>query len=166
MFCRNYPSGSKEDDFLISSMYFCYIVIISPWKRAGCPILNKLESPLPKDALCEVWLKLAQWFCRRRWKCEKFTDSRRQTPGDQKSSIGCSTDGGLLDRELKCTYCHLQSCTRKTLPCAQPHYTTLSWEQGSKNFQTLNCQPPSVSGSQRNTNKVGLYQGCVQDRSG
>ena len=28
--------------------------------------LNKLEFPLPKDALCQVWLKLAQWFWRRR----------------------------------------------------------------------------------------------------
>jgi hypothetical protein len=24
--------------------------------------LNKLESPLPKDDLCQVWLKLVQWF--------------------------------------------------------------------------------------------------------
>ena len=31
------------------------------------------EYPSPKDALCQVWLKLAQWFWRRRWKCEKFT---------------------------------------------------------------------------------------------
>ena len=29
--------------------------------------LKKLESPLPKDALCQVWLKLAQWFWRRRF---------------------------------------------------------------------------------------------------
>ena len=29
--------------------------------------LNKLESPSPKDALCQVWLKLAQWFWRRRF---------------------------------------------------------------------------------------------------
>ena len=29
--------------------------------------MNKLESPLPKDALCQVWLKLAQWFWRRRF---------------------------------------------------------------------------------------------------
>ena len=28
--------------------------------------LNKLESPSPRDALCQVWLKFAQWFCRRR----------------------------------------------------------------------------------------------------
>jgi hypothetical protein len=28
---------------------------------------KKLESPLPKDDLCEVWLKLAQRFWRRRF---------------------------------------------------------------------------------------------------
>ena len=27
--------------------------------------LNNLESPSPKDALWQVWLKLAQWFWRR-----------------------------------------------------------------------------------------------------
>ena len=27
--------------------------------------LNKFESPAPKNALCQVWLKLAQWFWRR-----------------------------------------------------------------------------------------------------
>ena len=27
--------------------------------------LNKLESPSPKDSLCQVLLKLAQWFRRR-----------------------------------------------------------------------------------------------------
>ena len=30
----NWPSGSGEDLF-ISSMYFCYFVIIPPWKRTG-----------------------------------------------------------------------------------------------------------------------------------
>ena len=29
--------------------------------------LNKLKSPSPKDALCQIWLKLAQWFWRRRF---------------------------------------------------------------------------------------------------
>ena len=41
--------------------------------------LNKLESPPTKVALCPVWWKLTQWFWRKRWKCEKFTD--RQTDG-------------------------------------------------------------------------------------
>ena len=35
--------------------------------------LYKIESSSPKDALCQVWLKLAQQFSIRRWKCEKFT---------------------------------------------------------------------------------------------
>ena len=29
--------------------------------------MNKLESPSPKDDLCQVWLKLAQWLWRRRF---------------------------------------------------------------------------------------------------
>ena len=29
--------------------------------------MKKLESPSPKDDLCQVWLKLAQWFWRRRF---------------------------------------------------------------------------------------------------
>ena len=61
------------------NMFFYYFVIISPWKRGGALHLNKLESPSPKDALCQVWLKLAQWFWRRRWKCEKFTTTTTTT---------------------------------------------------------------------------------------
>ena len=45
-----------------------------PLEKRHCSSLNKLESPSTKDSLCQVWLKLAQWFWRRRWKCEKFTD--------------------------------------------------------------------------------------------
>ena len=37
-----------------------------PLEKDGALHFNKLESPLPKDALCQVWLKLAQWFWRRR----------------------------------------------------------------------------------------------------
>ena len=29
--------------------------------------LNKLQNPSQKDSLCPVWLKLAQWFLRRRY---------------------------------------------------------------------------------------------------
>ena len=32
-----------------------------------------LESPLPKDALCQIWLKLAQWFLKR-WKFERWSE--------------------------------------------------------------------------------------------
>ena len=34
-FSWNWSNGTAEEDFKISSMYFCYFVIFSPWKRAG-----------------------------------------------------------------------------------------------------------------------------------
>ena len=40
-------------------MYLCYFVLILPWKTTGPLISNKLESTLPKDALCQVCLKFA-----------------------------------------------------------------------------------------------------------
>ena len=46
-------------------MYFCYFIIIFSWKRSWPFILNKIESPLPKDTFCRASLKLAQWFWRR-----------------------------------------------------------------------------------------------------
>jgi hypothetical protein len=38
-----------------------------PLERGNPLHLNKLENPSPKDDLCQVWLKLAQWFWRRRF---------------------------------------------------------------------------------------------------
>ena len=43
-----------------------------PLKKGRALHLHKIESSSPKDVLCQVWLKLAQRFWRRRWKCEKF----------------------------------------------------------------------------------------------
>ena len=39
-FCWNPLCGFWEEDFSISSMYSCYFVIISPWKKAGPFILS------------------------------------------------------------------------------------------------------------------------------
>jgi hypothetical protein len=51
-------------------LHFCYYLPL----EKGYPLrLNKLESPLPKDDLRQLWLKLVQWFWRRSRKC-KFTD--------------------------------------------------------------------------------------------
>ena len=36
-----------------------------PLEKGGALHLNKLESPSPKDALCQVWSKLAQCLWRR-----------------------------------------------------------------------------------------------------
>ena len=53
--------------------FFNFVTVFSlfrnhlPLEKGGVLHLNKLESPSPKDALCHVWLKLAQWFWRRRF---------------------------------------------------------------------------------------------------
>ena len=48
-------------------MYLCNIVIISHCKKIWPFHLNKLKSSLPKDAFCQVWLKLVLWLYRRRF---------------------------------------------------------------------------------------------------
>ena len=45
----------------VFSLFLNYL----PLEKGRAIHLMKLESPPPKDALCQIWLKLAQWFCRR-----------------------------------------------------------------------------------------------------
>ena len=54
-----------------SLMYFRYFVTIS----------SKKDGPFcwSKDALCQVWLKLVQWFLRSRRKHDLFTTTTRTT---------------------------------------------------------------------------------------
>ena len=63
----NWLSCSGEENFFnfvnVYSLFRNYL----PLEKGGALHLNKLESPSPKDDLCQVWLKLAQWFCRRRF---------------------------------------------------------------------------------------------------
>ena len=68
----NLPSGSGEENFKNLWIYFRFFLIISPWKRVRPFIWTNL-NPLHPRTLCQVLLKMAQWFWRRRWKCEKFT---------------------------------------------------------------------------------------------
>ena len=49
------------------SIYFHYFVIISPWKKMWLYMGKKIESPSPKNVLCQVWLELAVRFYRRRF---------------------------------------------------------------------------------------------------
>ena len=73
-FGRKWLSGSGEEVFFKFRQCIFAIFYYLSLKMSGILILNKLESPSPKDALCQVWLKLAQWFWRRRWLSEKITD--------------------------------------------------------------------------------------------
>ena len=49
---------------------FCQFIfpqcLLSPLEKKVGLILWTNLSAHPKDALCQVWLKLAQWFCKRR----------------------------------------------------------------------------------------------------
>ena len=48
--------------FNVFLLFYNYL----PFEKGVALHLNKLESPPFKDVLCQVWLKLAQWFWRRR----------------------------------------------------------------------------------------------------
>ena len=45
-------------------LLFCYHLSL---EKGVALHLNKILFPLSKDALCQVWMKLAQWFWRRRF---------------------------------------------------------------------------------------------------
>jgi hypothetical protein len=73
----NWPVGSGEEDLEIFSVFllFCYYL---PLEKGNPLHLNNLESPFTKNDLCQVWLKLAQWFWRRSRKCKSLpTDGQR-----------------------------------------------------------------------------------------
>ena len=62
-----------------------------PWEKSGALQLNKLKFPAPLDTLYQVWLKLVQWFWRRRRKCEKFATKTTTT-----TTTTTSTDKGQI----------------------------------------------------------------------
>jgi hypothetical protein len=62
--------------FLKNVSAFLHFRYYLPLEKGNPLHLNKLETPPPKDDLCQVWLKLAQWFWRRNQKWKKFTDGR------------------------------------------------------------------------------------------
>jgi hypothetical protein len=64
----------KIHKFFSAFLLFCYYL---PLEKGDPLHLNKLETPPPKNDMCQVWLKLAKWF-RRSWKCKSLqTDNRR-----------------------------------------------------------------------------------------
>ena len=78
--------GFWRRKFLYFINAFLPIFYNLPFEKGMARHFYILKFPSPKDALCQVWLKLAQWFERRWWKCENFTDRqmvRRWTIGNQ-----------------------------------------------------------------------------------
>jgi hypothetical protein len=65
--------------------------------------LYNSESSLPKDDLCQLWLKLVQRFWRRSWKCKSLTD-RRQTPDVRRQTDGQTDDGQKVIRKAHLSF--------------------------------------------------------------
>ena len=85
----NWPCGSGELVFKFVNV-FSLFSLSTPLGKGVALLLNKLEFPSPKDAFCQVWLKLVLWFWRR-WKCKKFTNGQtdvRQTIPNNAFVIG------------------------------------------------------------------------------
>ena len=74
----NWPSGSGEEFFFL----ICLCIFAISFH------LNRLKSPSPKDALCQVWLKLAHCYWIRRWICGRFTDGPTDDRCSEKFSSG------------------------------------------------------------------------------
>ena len=82
-----------EKKFFKSCQFIFIISQLSPlWEESGLSF-EQTWIPLPRNTLCQVSLKLAQWFWRG-WKCESLQKSgqtdRGGTTGDQKSSLELS----------------------------------------------------------------------------
>ena len=72
-------------------LYFVNVFLLFrnylPLEKGVALHLKKPESPLPKDALCQIWLKVAQWFWKRKWKTEKFMTTSAFGSGELKAMI-------------------------------------------------------------------------------
>jgi hypothetical protein len=67
------------------------------WTKMNLHHIRKLSGkyriPSPKDDLCQVWLKLAQWIWRRSWNVKIYRQTEGRTygeTGDQKNSLELS----------------------------------------------------------------------------
>jgi hypothetical protein len=83
-----------EKKILKHFQYIFTLLLLSPLRERQSPSFEQFRIPFPQDDLCQIWLKLAQWFWRRSRKCkslqtDKLTDGRR-TMGDQNSSLELS----------------------------------------------------------------------------
>jgi hypothetical protein len=88
-------------------LLFCHYL---PLEKSYPLRLNKFESPLPKNDLCQVWLKLVQWLWRRSRKC-KSSQRDRQTDGRSEKLPSAFSSGELKKKtQKKTTSIHLSTC--------------------------------------------------------
>ena len=67
------PSLVEIGPVVLEKIFFTFVSVFSlfrnylPFDKGGALHLNKLESPSPKDALCQVGMRLALWLWSRRF---------------------------------------------------------------------------------------------------
>ena len=81
-----------------------YFTTISSGKGKWHSTWVNLKS-LSKNVLCQVWLKLATWFWRRRWKCEKLSTTTLPTTtttkhSKQKSSLTRTENSEKINKSV------------------------------------------------------------------
>jgi hypothetical protein len=80
-----------EKIFFFNFSVFLLFPYYLPLEKGVSLQLIRVESPSPKSDLCQVWLKLTQWFWRRGRRYKSLqTDRRtggRRTTGDRNSSL-------------------------------------------------------------------------------
>ena len=74
----------------IAIIFFGYHL---PLKKGKAFHFNKYKSLSPRDTFCQVLLKLALWFLRRKWKYEKFTTTTTTTTTTTETT---TTDNGPI----------------------------------------------------------------------
>ena len=71
-----YENSTSEMLFLPVPLHdchwLCHLQLYIDFFLKRIELRKKFEFPAPKDCLCQVWLKLVQWFWRQRWKCYMF----------------------------------------------------------------------------------------------
>jgi hypothetical protein len=65
--------------FIVFLLFCDYL----PLERGNPLHLKNLESPPPKDDLCQVWLKLAQWLWTRSRKCKSLQTDGQKDAGQR-----------------------------------------------------------------------------------
>jgi hypothetical protein len=85
------------DNYNFIPPFFLFLAWRPSWLEVGITGHNFERGP-SKDHSTKVWLQLAQWFLRRRLKCEMLTDGRR-TKSDDNSSPGLKGELKMAQRE-------------------------------------------------------------------
>ena len=96
-------SAVLEEEILNLSMYFAILLFSSLH-------LNKSKScSLDVALIVPNWLKLAQWFLRRGWKCEMLTDiqTARLTDNKQSEKFTWAFSSGELKTSILSTTTHI-----------------------------------------------------------